>query len=363
VQVTIWADPRTALPIRIEQKQPGLEIVCKNFEFDVELDESLFSMEVPEGYTMQQSQLDLTGSSEEQFIEYLRIFADIVCDGRFPPNVDIATVQRMALQIGQKLDALDLTEPEKMELGMQFAQGLLFLRFFKGEGSWHYAGDGVELGDSQTPIFWYRPEGSDHYRIIYGDLTVDEVLPEDIPQTQNPEDKASRSYNLPAYKGFDFVGSQIDTWLITNSGYIEILSRIKLIKWPQDGHFMEINLPYSEGQIVSITSENEYITWQDMGDGIFTLELNDNFYQQSEKIIKVNWTLPLEILGTPEKGYNTSLKGLIPLGFYKLIVELEPDSDFDFVDGFEGPPFIPFFASFKTPQREFGSCGLGIRAK
>jgi outer membrane lipoprotein-sorting protein len=50
----IWADPQTYLPIRIEQKWRQTEFALTNFECDVELDESLFSMEIPEGYSEDQ---------------------------------------------------------------------------------------------------------------------------------------------------------------------------------------------------------------------------------------------------------------------------------------------------------------------
>jgi len=61
-------------------------------------------------------------------------------------------------------------------------QGLLFIRLFKGEGKWHYAGNGIKLGDAETPIFWYQPKDSETYRVIYGDLTVEDVAPKDLPQ-------------------------------------------------------------------------------------------------------------------------------------------------------------------------------------
>jgi hypothetical protein len=32
------------------------------------------------------------------------------------------------------------------------------------------------------PIFWYHPEGSEIYRVIYGDLRVEDVAPEDLPE-------------------------------------------------------------------------------------------------------------------------------------------------------------------------------------
>ena len=47
---------------------------------------------------------------------------------------------------------------------------------------WHYAGQGVQLGDSDTAIFWYQPEGNTNYRVIFGDLTAKEVVPEDLPK-------------------------------------------------------------------------------------------------------------------------------------------------------------------------------------
>jgi outer membrane lipoprotein-sorting protein len=55
---TIWADPKTALPIRIEETTtgPGPSVVVsgsKGYRFNVKLDDSLFDIEPPEGYTVQ----------------------------------------------------------------------------------------------------------------------------------------------------------------------------------------------------------------------------------------------------------------------------------------------------------------------
>jgi hypothetical protein len=40
----------------------------------------------------------------------------------------------------------------------------------------------VRLGETETPIFWYRPKGSETYHVIYGDLHVENVDPEDLPE-------------------------------------------------------------------------------------------------------------------------------------------------------------------------------------
>ena len=49
------------------------------------------------------------------------------------------------------------------------------------EGSWKYLGNGVKLGDKDRMIGWYRPKGSRTYRVVYGDLSVKDIEPADLP--------------------------------------------------------------------------------------------------------------------------------------------------------------------------------------
>jgi hypothetical protein len=181
-EITIWADPETALPIRIDQVSGQMKIICKNVRFDVPMDESLFSMEVPEGYKQQQVELDLMGSTEEHFIEGLRVRAEVFGGGQFPDSVAVEDFLKEAPSIEKKMDELGLADEEETELGMKLSRHLLFIRFFKGQGQWHYAGSGVKLGDAETAIFWYQPEGAETYRVIYGDLSVKDVSPENLPE-------------------------------------------------------------------------------------------------------------------------------------------------------------------------------------
>jgi hypothetical protein len=181
-EITIWADPKTALPVRIEQVTGQLHVVCRDLQFDVPMGEELFNMDVPEGYTLQQTELDLHGATEEDFIEGLRILAEVLGDGYFPDGVAIEDYLKHAPDAAKKVEELGLSEQEQIELGMKLQQHLLFIRFFKGEGKWHYAGKGVKFGDADTAIFWYRSEGSETYRVVYGDLSVKDVAPENLPQ-------------------------------------------------------------------------------------------------------------------------------------------------------------------------------------
>ena len=49
---------------------------------------------------------------------------------------------------------------------------MMFTVGMKPDNDWHYVGKDVALGDSNTPIAWWRPDGSDVYRVIWGDLRI-----------------------------------------------------------------------------------------------------------------------------------------------------------------------------------------------
>jgi len=183
IELTIWADPETAIPFYIEQVEPNLRVVCRNFEFDLELDDELFSTDVPEGYTIQQQQLDLKGT-EEDFITGLKMLAEISDDKTFPPDISIEYVTKNAVGIGELIDKLPGSDEEKMEMGMALGRMMMFIRFFSnhGQGQWYYAGDGVKLGDASKAIFWYQPKDSETWRVIYGDLSVKDVNEENLPK-------------------------------------------------------------------------------------------------------------------------------------------------------------------------------------
>jgi len=180
--ITIWADPETALPVRIKQKTPNMQIVCNNLQFDVTLDESRFSMEVPDGYVVQQAGVDFKEGTEDAFIETLRIWAEIIENGQFPDSINLEDVVKVGPMLGLGLKRANLTQQESLEVATRFGQGIVFIRFFKGQGQWYYTGKGVKLGDSETPIFWYQPKDSQTWRVIYGDLKVEDVAPEDLPE-------------------------------------------------------------------------------------------------------------------------------------------------------------------------------------
>lgn len=180
--VTILVDPETAVPVSIVHDTPNMRVAADNLKFDVELDDSRFNMEVPQGYKIQQAGIDFKDNSEAGFIETLRIWAEIIEDGQFPESIALEDVVKVGPKFDEGLKRAQLTDDEQMKIATKFGQGLVFIRFFKGQGQWHWAGKGVKLGDGETPIFWYQPKDSQTFRVIYGDLSVKDVAEGDLPK-------------------------------------------------------------------------------------------------------------------------------------------------------------------------------------
>jgi hypothetical protein len=181
-ELKIWADPETAVPIRVELQIGQLFVVLKNFKFDVPIEDSQVSMEVPEGYTLQEGEVDFTKGTEEDFIESLRIWAEVLLGGKFPEAVGTENYMKQMPLIGEKLAQSGLSEDEAGKLGMTLPRGMFFLQLLETDGKYHYAGKGVKLGDADKAIFWYLREGAEMYRVIYGDLSVKEISEENLPK-------------------------------------------------------------------------------------------------------------------------------------------------------------------------------------
>jgi len=365
-EVTIWANPETALPVRIEQVGGQMKVICKNLEFDVAMDESLLSMDVPEGYTLQQVELDLLGATEQDFIEGLRIRAELLGDGQFPDGVAVEDYLRQAPTMGKKIEELGLSDEEGTELGMKLARHLLFIRFFKGQGQWHYAGQGVKLGDADTPIFWYHPEDSETYRVIYGDLRVEDVAPENLPEPITAEETAEASIGYQQWSKSEFAGTQEDLWHFTASGDIDVCSDLTLRKGPEGTNVIPISLPYADGKLTSVTLDEVAIPFRQVDKGRYELELPLGKLFAGQTKIRCKWTLSLDTLERVDEvdySYRTILKSLIPVVSYRLRISLAPDSGFEFTKDTSKKWIVPFTWNSSKPHDHFGSCGIQIRKR
>jgi len=174
--ITVWADSRTKWPVRMETATGSATVLISDIVFDVQLDKSLFSMEVPEGYTL--SKHAIKQPQFEDVAVLLRVLARMN-DGQFLDALPEEPTMDAYKEHLQGFDrALGAEEAKKVVLSM--GRGIMFLEKIYPAG--HYAGRGVKLGDSETPIFWYKPKDSQTYWVIYGDLSIKDVPAEDLPE-------------------------------------------------------------------------------------------------------------------------------------------------------------------------------------
>ncbi|MFH1616127.1 MAG: hypothetical protein ABIG61_13705 [Planctomycetota bacterium] len=189
IDATFWVDIQTGDLVRVEGQfpnAPNTRIVGKDFKFDVELDDAIFSLTPPDGYTSKEPpKIDRSEVNCQDLINLLRWWATNVEGGVFPPSLEPAEFAKVGSEMKKEGKVSEFGGPkdEKMQQMMKLTRGIQFVMMMKPENDWHYAGDGVELGDADTAICWYRPQGSQTYRVIYGDLSfVKDVAPEDLPE-------------------------------------------------------------------------------------------------------------------------------------------------------------------------------------
>ena len=182
----IWIEPQTENLVQVELKfanAPGMGEIIKNIEFDVELDDSLFSMTPPEGYRLAgEMKIDASAATEEAFIEFLRVWSGGTVDETFPP-LTIAVGGPAAAKVFMDMErGGKFKEDWSKNAWQRMASGMVFVMQLPQSSNWRYVGENIKFGTSDKAIFWYRPEGSQNYRVIYGDLSVWEVSPENLPK-------------------------------------------------------------------------------------------------------------------------------------------------------------------------------------
>jgi hypothetical protein len=306
----------------------------------------------------------LEAGTEEEFIEGLRIRAEVLGDGVFPEDVSVGYYIKNVARVSGKLNALNIGNSERDALGMKLARHLLFLRFFEGEGKWHWAGVGVELGDAETPIFWYRPNDSETWRVIYGDLHVEDAAEEDLPESVLSDKQTKIIRSSEQWSKQEFAGTEKDVWHITASGDIVAHSYITLTKMPQNPSVMYVRLPYSSAVLESVILDDKEVPFSMVANVRYELELPVENLLEGLAPIECIWSMPLEALVKVDYGYRIRLQGLIPVEGFVLTIVLEPDCGFEYTKDPSQTQIIPFRADeFSSIVMDFGSCGLPIRKR
>lgn len=92
--MNLWGDPKTGMPVRVEMTlgmDGNMKATMSRFEFNVDMDKSLFSLEPPAGYTVRNETLDGSLHGEKDLIEMFREYTKL-SRGAFPKSLDMRAV-------------------------------------------------------------------------------------------------------------------------------------------------------------------------------------------------------------------------------------------------------------------------------
>ena len=183
VVTTIWINPESKELVQVEQEypsSPGMNSVMNNISFDMELDDALFDLTPPDGYTPLKAFQANRQNTEQNLVDFLRLWGEASTNGIYQPISMGPQFSKLVMDLlaEGKLnpEAMGKVDPQVMYNGM------LFIAQLPPSSNWRYAGDNVDVGDAQTPIFWYKPVDSETYRVIYGDLHIENLRSEALPK-------------------------------------------------------------------------------------------------------------------------------------------------------------------------------------
>jgi hypothetical protein len=239
------------------------------------------------------------------------------------------------------------------------------MRFFKGEGKWYYRGKGVQLGAAETPIFWYRPKNSPTYRVIYGDLHVEDVAPENLPEPLDADDAPKTSISYQQWSKPEFVGTQEDYWYALPDGRLQVKAYLTLLKGPAGVSSMPIVLPYPNAPLEAVwLVGDDPLTFQKTGEGTYNVELPLDKLAAGQTKLICQWHVSPGDLENRQGAYITVLKSLIPVTSYALKVGVDPRSGFELTKKPVGMWVTPFtWGGSDKLGAEFGSCGLLLQPR
>lgn len=202
----IWIDSDTKLPVRMEMTmsagikgRAGQKVVMGQFDWDVQVDESAFAMQIPEGYQVRK--IDMSHPTEADWVLLLRLWAALTQEP-FPDQMGPANlsaigqlmydpalsaqenhrrlVEHVGPLLGKDAFSSEHSEQSLLMLSQALGRGAMFVTKLE-QTEWRWVGGGVSAGEADKPLCWWKDPDTGKYRMVYGDFTVRDVQQSDLP--------------------------------------------------------------------------------------------------------------------------------------------------------------------------------------
>jgi outer membrane lipoprotein-sorting protein len=274
-ELTVWADKETLEPVQIELVSKSLNkemrMTMTNFAANIELDEELFSTKIPEGYTVTTINTNAAIPKEEEFVRMLKMWIDVT-GGVFPSSVspeEMKTVIKKEfeepfewqLKKNQEYQQKMKGSNSEEKLGHAFAaimpvaRGFMFVQQLPEESEWKYGGRGVMYGEKNVAIFRYKPADSETYRVVFGDLRVEEFGADELPEMEERADIISPAREEIVKAREEIVKKELDDLVLSLGEYAKMfegrfpaeLDGDKLIREFETRYLAEVNDEYNAG--------------------------------------------------------------------------------------------------------------------
>jgi outer membrane lipoprotein-sorting protein len=190
----IWVDIETELPVQIEMEfgseQIEQKMVLDQFQWDIELDPTLFEPNIPGDYTLMAEVQMPDASDEGKLIQGLRTFAELT-GGRYPSDLSMMNIMK---EVGEALRKdigfepnrePDPEQTQKMMDKMMLLQtpSHFCMQLIQENKDPAYYGDKVSTEDTDLVLLRWKIS-EDEYRVIFGDLTTANVTTEQLAELE-----------------------------------------------------------------------------------------------------------------------------------------------------------------------------------
>jgi hypothetical protein len=192
VDVKIWVDVETFLPIRFEEDiitKGGMHTheVSYDFHWNVVVNSDDFKPNITEDYNSPKGDWNIPASNEENAIKGLRLFANYA--GSYPDNLDSDALKKEAAKYLEEshVSNEELTEEEKTQQNSELFLMLMPVAFYDDLVTENkdpaYYGKTVTPKDADKVLMrWKQEDGL--YRVIFGDLRAKTVTAEELDELE-----------------------------------------------------------------------------------------------------------------------------------------------------------------------------------
>lgn len=377
----IWVNVDSQLPVRIEVHGTSdngkmvNDMVASDFDWQVQLAPQIFEPNIPTGYKIG---VPLQASdAESAALDSLRAFADLT-GGQYPSQLNLMDYMQEAfpgLMLSRFKDPnaeypthpkLPFTSQDLQTMASLKHMGVFYGKLMADCNEVAYYGEKVMPQHRDMVLLRWR-EDEEHYKVIFGDLVVAQVTPEElVALEQNPDFLALLKQPRPIMPLFShgpsICGAQ-DDWLLTDQGTFEITSEIQMVMWNGQAGYIDVNLPYQAGVLNKVLYLDQEVSFTNQGKTQYRIDLPTQDFNLGNSHFTCIWTLPLTALQPLDNGdYQVRLQGMMPILNYGLTLELGENCGFVNAQEPDKKSWKPFFIQNNLkPSHSLGTCGLGIR--